>query len=101
MLRSRAQSSRLSWHGGKLRVDLRASKSGTGHMTKQDPLDPDSERLINELLTRIGIIMEDASVIALISDGTPKNLGKRIAALEHEAVAISALVRAAKTLKEA
>ena len=82
-------------------MDLCLRESVTEHMRDEQPLDPDTERLITELLTRVGIIMEDASVISLVSHGTSKNLGKRIDTLDHSAGAISALVRAARTLRDA
>ncbi len=37
-------------------------------MEQRDESDRDAERLLNELLTRVGMIMEDVSPTALLND---------------------------------
>ena len=62
-------------------------------------MDDDTSELIAQLCTRIGMIMEDASVVALTVGGlTVKERDDAIAALEAAAERISALVAAAKAL---
>lgn len=55
-------------------------------------------RLIGELLTRTGMIMEDASVTALQRKSLAGSLHNRIGELEKSAAAIASIVRAARAL---
>ena len=62
-------------------------------------MDEHTNELIAQLCTRIGMIMEDASVVALTVGGlTVKERDDAIAALEAAAERISALVAAGKAL---
>ena len=62
-------------------------------------MDEHTSELIAQLCTRIGMIMEDASVVALTVGGlTVKERDDAIAALEAAAERISALVAAVKAL---
>ena len=66
-----------------------------------DPeLPADTERLINELLTRVGMIMEDATITALIRSSERGDLRKRIMSLEGAACSTCSLIKAAKALHE-
>lgn len=98
MLRSDAQSSRIFAFDSKLRVDLRPTTSVIARMTEERVPDAETARLIEELLTRVGMIMEDASVIALVRDAVEGGLDQRIEQLERSAASIHLLVGAAKAL---
>lgn len=67
-------------------------------MTKKRQEDPETRCLIGELLARVGMIMEDASVAALLRNSLAGNLHNRIGELEKSAAAITAIVRAARAL---
>lgn len=67
-------------------------------MTKKRRADPETRLLIGELLTRAGMIMEDASVIALLGDSLAGSLHSRIGELENSAASIMAIMRAARAL---
>ena len=62
-------------------------------------MDEDTSELIEQLCTKIGMIMEDASVVALTVGGlTVKERDDAIAALEAAAERIGALVSAVTAL---
>ncbi len=63
-----------------------------------DETDRDAERLINELLTRVGIIMEDVSPTALLNDSYAGDLRARIRAVLRATKQIAALITAAEVL---
>ncbi len=67
-------------------------------MTNKRRGDPETRRLIEELLTRAGMIMEDASVTALLHKSLTGSLPNRIGELENSAASITAIVRAARAL---
>ena len=67
-------------------------------MTKKRRADPETKRLIGELLARAGMIMEDSSVTALLSNSLAGSLHNRIGELENSAASITAIVRAARAL---
>jgi len=50
-------------------------------MEQPDETDRDAERLINELLTRVAMIMEDISPTALLSDSLAGDLHARVGAV--------------------
>ena len=58
----------------------------------------DTERLIDELLTRVGMIMEDATIIALVRSSEAGDVRRRIECLERLAASITSLVNAARAL---
>jgi ribosomal protein L12E/L44/L45/RPP1/RPP2 len=60
----------------------------------------DTERLINELLTRVGMIMEDTTVTALVRSSKGGDVRRRIKSLERSASSITSLVNAAKALTD-
>lgn len=61
-------------------------------------LDDDLIALVIQLNTRIGMIMEDVSLVAL--DATPVGLGARVREIAVSSGQITALVRAAQALLE-
>ena len=63
-----------------------------------DETDRDAERLINELLTRVGMIMEDASPTALLDDSYAGDLPARIGAVLSATKQMTALITAAEIL---
>ena len=71
-------------------------KSVTELMDKKRRADPETMRLIEELLTRAGMIMEDASVNALLRDALAGSLTDRVDALEKSAASITAIMKAAR-----
>ncbi len=70
-------------------------------MGKKRRADPETTRLIDELLTRAGMIMEGASVTALLRDSLGASSRNRIDELENSAASIAAIVRAARALVDA
>ena len=82
----------------KLRVDLSTSQSVSGHMDKPDQIEPETARLINELLTRLGILMEDASTPALLSGFRGGSLAERVRVVEVEIARMKSICAAAKAL---
>jgi hypothetical protein len=63
-------------------------------------MDDDTRDLVNQLCTRIGMIMEDASVLALIISSVDQaDRVERLTQLAHASARISALVRAAMALE--
>lgn len=65
-----------------------------------DETDRDAGRLINELLTRVGIIMEDVSLTALFNDAYAGDLRARIGAVPSATKQMTALIIAAEVLLE-
>ena len=63
-------------------------------------MDDDADDLIRKLCTRAGMIMEDASVDALLMPGAdPEAIGAKLERLGDAAHAISAIVAAARALQ--
>ena len=63
-------------------------------------MDDDIVDLIRVLCTRAGMIMEDASVDALImSPGNPDSINAKLERLADAALAISAIINAAQALQ--
>lgn len=77
----------------KLRVDFMAqSRRGRA-------MDDDTRELIAQLFTRVGMIMEDASPVALLAgSGDQASLKVAIAAIEQAAEKIAALASAIRAL---
>jgi hypothetical protein len=67
-------------------------------MDESSEMDPATARLINELLTRLGMLMEDASSQALLSDSCGGSLGKRVSILEVDIARMKSISKAAKAL---
>jgi hypothetical protein len=63
-----------------------------------DETDRDAERLINELLTRVGMIMEDVGPTALLDDPYAGDLPARIGAVLTATKQMIALITAAQVL---
>ena len=63
-------------------------------------MDDDIVDLIRALCTRAGMIMEDASVDALMmTAGNPDTINAKLARLADAALAISAIINAARALQ--
>lgn len=65
---------------------------------RKNRADPETKRLIGELLTRVGMIMEDALVTALLRNSRAGSLRNRIGELENSAASIASIVKAARAL---
>lgn len=63
--------------------------------------DDDVRELVVSLLTRVGMIMEDASPMAILAAHQGPELAKTIEQLEEASDAIGALIKAAKVLVRA
>ena len=59
---------------------------------ESDRIDPETARLINVLLTRLGMLMEDATVAALLNG----NLAERIRFLDAQTTSMRSICVAAK-----
>lgn len=62
-------------------------------------MDDDTAELIRALLTRAGMIMEDASVDAIMLAGSHADLSSQIASVQQANDVVGALVRAAVALR--
>ena len=67
-------------------------------MDRVGPIDPETVRLINELLTRVGVLMEDASTLALSRESCGGSLVERVRILEVEITRMKLIADAAKAL---
>lgn len=67
-------------------------------MDEPDQIDPESARLINELLTRLGMLMEDASIPALLRDSCGGNLAERVRMLDFDITRMMSICAAATAL---
>ena len=93
MLRSRTKSNGETYGAEKLDMDLIAVLRRHAHMNDLN------NELIDLLCTRIGAIMEDASVVALtIRAGPPEERVARIMELERASASIAAMTAAAASL---
>ncbi len=68
------------------------------HVDDLDDIEAENIRLINELLTRAGMLMEDASTLALLSDSCEGNLAERILLLELQVTRMKSICDGAKAL---
>lgn len=84
-----------------VRVDFSPVQSVSGGVEQSDDIERGAERLINELLTRVGMIMEDVSLTALLRDSYAGDLPARIAALLTATKQITVLISAAEALLHA
>ena len=67
-------------------------------MDEPNQIDPESARLINELLTRLGMLMEDASIPALLSGSCDGSLAERVRVLDFEITRMKSICAAATVL---
>ena len=79
-------------------MDLSGRQSVSVHMDEPNQIDPGTTPLINELLTRLGILMEDASTPALVSDFCGGSLAEQVRVLEVEITRMKSICAAAKAL---
>jgi len=79
-------------------VDFQKRQSVSGGMDEPEQIDAETARLINELLTRVGMLMEDASTPALLSDACNGSLAERVTVLDVAVGRSKTLLDAAKAL---
>ncbi len=79
-------------------MDLFPRKSVSGRMDKPNQIDAETACLINELLARLGILMEDASTSALLRDSCGGSLAERVGVLEVEINRMKSICAAAMAL---
>ncbi len=68
-------------------------------VTRGIPPNDDVRELVVSLLTRVGVIMEDASPIAILAASRGVELAKTIDQLDEASDAIGVLIKAAKVLE--
>ena len=79
-------------------MDLSTRASVSGLMDDREQIDQETSRLINELLTRLGALMEDASTTALLQDYCGGSLQERVNLLKVEIARMEAMCAAAEAL---
>lgn len=79
-------------------MDLSPRESVSGHMDEPNQIDPETARLINELLARLGMLMEDAITPALLLDSRGGSIAERVIVLEVEITRMKSISDAAKAL---
>ena len=79
-------------------MDLSPRESVSGHMDEPNQIDPETARLINELLARLGILMEDAGTSALLRDSCGGSLAERVRLLAVEITRMQEISDAARML---
>ena len=67
-------------------------------MDEPSQIDRETARLINELLTRVGTLMEDASSSALLRNSYGGSLVERVKFLETEITRMKLIIGAVKAL---
>ncbi len=67
-------------------------------MTGADELDADTIDLINQLCTRVGMLMEDAAPLALHQSGSGPELKSRLMQLQASVTSMASLIAAARVL---
>ena len=67
-------------------------------MDEQEQIDHETPRLIAELLTRLGALMEDTSTTALLHDTCGGSLQERVNFLEVEIARMKSICAAAEAL---
>lgn len=70
----------------------------SGDVAKSHDIDPETEELVNRLLTRVGMMMEDACTCALVK--TPRNgsMVERVNRVSKDVERMASLCVAAKAL---
>lgn len=81
-------------------MDFRKRQSVSGHMDEPEQIDAETARLINELLTRVGMLMEDASTPALLSDACNGSLAERVRVLDVAVGRLKTILDATKALMD-
>jgi hypothetical protein len=79
-------------------LDFFATASPLVAVTDLDDIDTDTRDLVVRLLTRAGMVMEDASAGAILSASADAPLDRIIARLQGAAAAINSLISAAAAL---
>lgn len=64
-------------------------------------MDPETLALVRQLCTRVGTVMEDASVVALVWNKDELSVGSRLEQLERVVLQLSTLISAAKAIASA
>ena len=67
-------------------------------MDEPSQIDPETARLINELLARLGMLIEDASTPALLRDSCGGSLAERVRLLEAQIARMQSICGAATSL---
>ena len=67
-------------------------------MTGTDQLDADTIDLINQLCTRVGMLMEDAAPSALHRSGSGPELESRLLQLQASVTSMTSLIAAGRAL---
>ena len=67
-------------------------------MDEPNQIDPESARLINELLAHLGMLMEEASIPALLSDSCDGSLAGRVKMLDFEITRMKSICAAATVI---
>ena len=67
-------------------------------MTGKGELDADTIDLINQLCTRVGMLMEDGAPIALHRSGSAPELKSRLWELQESVTSMTSLISAARAL---
>lgn len=67
-------------------------------MTRADELDADTIDLINQLCTRVGMLMEDAAPLALHRSRSGPELKSRLLKLDTSVTSMTSLIAAASAL---
>ena len=70
-------------------------------MTGPEELDDDTIDLINQLCTRVGMLMEDAALTALHRSGSVHELKPWLLRLESSVTSMASLISAARALANA
>lgn len=76
----------------------RRRASVSGQMDEQEQIDQETRRLIDELLTRLGALMEDTSTTALLHDSCGGSLQERVNLLGVEIARMKSIRAAAEAL---
>ena len=79
-------------------MDLPTFQSVSGQVCQPDQIDPETVRLINELLTHLGMSLEDTSATALLKDSCGGSLSRRVKMIEAETTRMQFVCSAATAL---
>lgn len=79
-------------------MNFLAQSGVSGVMTNPDEIDLDTEELISRLLTRVGMLMEDASTYALICAPCTGGIADRVDRIGKELDRMASLCTATKAL---
>ena len=79
-------------------MDLSRRGSVSGDMDERNQIEPKTARLINGLLNSLGMLMEDASSLALLRDSCGGSVAQRLRMLEDAITKMGSICAAAKAL---